>query len=256
MTTSLRHATHPLQLRAIEVVGTGYLRPLGVDALLPLLQVIGVVAPIGIDGMVVQLHDDGAHTIQEEAVVGHHQQCPVTPCQIALQPFYHLQIKVVGRLVEDQQVGLHQQHIGESHPLLLTATQLSHRLVEVTYLQLCQHLLCLQHFLLLPMMIETGIEDTLLRVELRGLLQETDCQVTTEDDITSVMSLLSRQYREQRRLTRAVFRYQAHLLPLSDTETDIAKQVQRAERLRQVLHVNVWGILRHYCLISLLICSM
>ena len=57
VSAGLWHATHPFQLRAIEVVGPGYLCPAVVEALLSLLQIIAVVATIGIDGLVVEFQN-------------------------------------------------------------------------------------------------------------------------------------------------------------------------------------------------------
>ena len=56
--------------------------------------------------MVVEFEDDVADTVEEVAVVRHHEQRLVAALQIALKPFYHLEVEVVCRLVEDEQVGL------------------------------------------------------------------------------------------------------------------------------------------------------
>ena len=239
VTTGLGHAAHPLQFRTIQVVGTCYLGALVVDTLLALLQIVGIIAPIGIDGAVVQLQDDRADTVQEEAVVGHHQQRAVAPLQIALQPFYHLQVQMVRRLVQYQQVGFRQQHVGQRHTLLLSAAELSHRLTEVAYLQLRQHLLGLQHLLFLTMMIETGVEHRLRRVERGCLLQEAHLQVAAEHDVALVVTLLAGEYREQRRLTRTVLRYQPHLLAFANREADVAEQLQSTERLAEMLNIKI-----------------
>ena len=189
------------------------------------------------DGLVVEFQNHRAHTVEEETVVGHHQQRLVAPVQETLQPFYHLQIQVVRRLVENQQVRVRYQHVGQRHTLLLSTAQLSHRLVQVAYLQLCQNLLCLQHLLRVALMMETSVEHALVGVEYRTLLKHAHLQVSSEDDIPRIIALLAREHRQQRRLTRTVLGYQSHLLPLGNRETDIAKQHQRAERLRQMLHV-------------------
>ena len=73
MTSGLWHPSHPFQFRTIEVIGTGYFCPFVVDTLLTFLQIIGVVATIGIDGTVVEFENHGAYTVEEETVVGHHQ---------------------------------------------------------------------------------------------------------------------------------------------------------------------------------------
>ena len=125
----LWHATHPLQFRTIEVVRTSYLRPAVVNTFLTFLQIVGVVAAIGIDGAVVQFKNDRANAVEEVAVVGHHQQRLVAARQKALQPLYHLQVEVVRRLVENQEVGFGNQHVGQCHTFLLSARELSHRLL-------------------------------------------------------------------------------------------------------------------------------
>ena len=63
MSPGLWHTAHPFQFCTVEVVGTGYLRPFIIDALLSFFQIIRVVAPIGIDGLIVEFKDDGAHTV-------------------------------------------------------------------------------------------------------------------------------------------------------------------------------------------------
>ena len=171
MSSCLWHPSHPFQLCTIEIVCPCYLRTTVVNAFLALLQIIGVITTIGIDSLVVQLQDNGTYPIQEETVMRHHQQCLISSCQIPLQPFYHLQVEMVGRLVKNQKVRFHQQHISKGYALLLSTTQLSHRLLQVTDLQSCQHLLRLQYFLRLSLMVETRIQHTLLRIECRRLLQ-------------------------------------------------------------------------------------
>ena len=63
MTAGLWHTTHPFQLRAIKVVGPCYLSPTVVEAFLSLLQIIAVVAAIGIDGLVVEFQDYRTDTV-------------------------------------------------------------------------------------------------------------------------------------------------------------------------------------------------
>ena len=237
MSTGLRHPSHPLQLRAVEIVGTGDLCPAVVDTLLTLLKVVTVVAPIGIDGLVVEFEDDGAYTVEEEPVVGDHQQRLIAPAKETLQPLDHLKVEVVRRLVEDQQVGLGDEHVGQCHALLLSARELSHRLLQVADLQLGEDLLGFQHLLLISLMIEAGIEDTLGGIEDGRLFEHTHPQVTTEDDVSRVVTLHTGEDGKQRRLARTVLRDQSHLLPFSDGEADVVEQYQRAERLRQLLHV-------------------
>ena len=237
VTTCLGHASHPLEFGAIEVVGARNLRPSVVDALLTLLQIVGVIAAIGIDGLVVEFENQSTDTVEEKTVVGDHQQRLTSTGKIALEPFNHLKVEMVGGFVEDQQIGLREQNIGQGHTLLLTTGQLSHGLLKVADLQLRQHLFRAQHLFWIPLMVEAGIEHALLRVEHGRLLQHAHLQVATEDDTAAVVTLLAREHGEQRRLARTVLGYQAHLLSLSNGEADILEEHQRAKRLGQVLYV-------------------
>ena len=82
MTTRLRHTPHPFEFGAVEIVGTGYLRPFVVETLLAFFQIVGVIAAIGIDSAVIEFEDHGADAIEEETVVGDHQQRPASAGQI------------------------------------------------------------------------------------------------------------------------------------------------------------------------------
>jgi hypothetical protein len=70
--------------------------------------------------------------------VGHHQQRHAAALQIAFQPFDHINVEVVGGLVENQQLGLVDHHFGESHALHLSARQLTDGLVHIDDFQLRQ----------------------------------------------------------------------------------------------------------------------
>ena len=139
---------------------------------------------------------------------------------------------MVGRLVKYQQVGLCQQYVGQCHSLLLTTTQLPHGLLQIANLQLGQYLFSPQHLLWVALMIEAGVKHSFLRVEDRRLLQHAHLQVTTEDDATTVIAFLAREYRQQCRLTRTILGYQSHLLPLANREADVAEQLQGTKRFR------------------------
>ena len=117
----LRHAPHPFKLSPVEVVGPGYLGPLVVYSLLAFFQIVAVVAAVGVYRVVVKLQDDVAHAVEEEAVVGDHKQRFVAPVQVALQPFYHFEVEMVGRLIQYQQVRVGDKHICQCHPFLLSS---------------------------------------------------------------------------------------------------------------------------------------
>ena len=191
MASCLRHPAHPLEFGAIEVVGACYLSPFVVEAFLTFFQIIGVIATIGVYGLVVEFEYHGTDTIEEEAVMGHHQQRSASASQIAFEPLNHLKIQVVGGLIKYQQIWLRQQHIGQCHALLLTTRELPHRLLQVADLKLRKYLFGLQHLLGIALMIEAGIEDTLLGVEHGRLLQHPYLQIATEDDTARIIALLA-----------------------------------------------------------------
>jgi hypothetical protein len=57
----------------------------------------------------VDLGDARRHAIEEVAVVGHQQQGAVPCAQAVLEPLRRARVEVVGRLVEDQQIGPRQE---------------------------------------------------------------------------------------------------------------------------------------------------
>ena len=61
--------------------------------------------------------------------------------QLTLQPLYHLQVQVVGRLVQDKQIGLRQQDVGQGYTLHLPAGKLRDGAVIILYVQFGQHAL-------------------------------------------------------------------------------------------------------------------
>ena len=144
---------------------------------------------------------------------------------------------MVRRFVKYQQVWFCQQHVGQSNAFLLTSTKFPHTLTEVANLQLRQHLLGFQHFLVLALMIETSIEHTLVRIKYRRLLQHAHFQVTTKHNTSLVVAFLTAEYGQQRRLTCTILCNQSYLLAFANRETDVAEQRQGTERLREVLYV-------------------
>ena len=94
------HPSHPVKLAAVEILGAGNAGVHGLHTFFALLQIVGVVAAIGIDGLAIEFEDDIADTFQEIAIVRHHEQGLATAAQVVLQPFYHADVKVVGWLVK------------------------------------------------------------------------------------------------------------------------------------------------------------
>ena len=66
------------------------------------LQIVGIVAAIGVGRAVVQLNNGLTHAIEEITIVRNEEQRLRVALQILLQPFNHLHIEMVSRLVENK----------------------------------------------------------------------------------------------------------------------------------------------------------
>ena len=89
-----------------------------------LLQVGRVVALVRVGPAAVELEDPLGHVVQEVPVVGDRDDGAGVLGQVLLQPLHALRVEVVGRLVEQQQVGLLQQQLAQRDPAALTAGEL------------------------------------------------------------------------------------------------------------------------------------
>ena len=237
MTSSLRLTTHPVQLSAIEILGMLDFCTQIIHALLALFQIVSIVSTIGVDGLIVEFQNGITYLIEEETVVRNHEDGLVATIQITLQPLYHLQVEVIGRLIEHQEVRLIYQHIGECHTLLLSSTQLSHRLVHIGDMQLCEDLLCLEHLFRIILMIEAGFQHAFLWIKLRRLFQIAHLQIASIDDITTLMSLLIHKDRHQCRFTRAIACHESHFLSFSYREGYFIKKNLCSKAFGEVLNV-------------------
>src|SRR6185312_2711854 len=72
----------------------------------------------------VQLEDPGGHVVQEVPVVGDGDDGAGVLGQVLLQPLHALRVQVVGRLVEQQQVGRLEQQLAQRDPAALTTGEL------------------------------------------------------------------------------------------------------------------------------------
>ena len=87
-------------------------------ALLEILRVVGVVLGDLAQRQVGDVRDDG---IEEVAVVRDHDDGSWIRYQIFLEPVTRLEIEMIGRLVEQQQIGLAEQQLRECEPHLPSA---------------------------------------------------------------------------------------------------------------------------------------
>ena len=121
MTSGLRHPSHPVEFRPVEVRGPRNLSPSHFEALGTMFEEVGIVALIGVNRLFVEFKNDGTNTIEEVAVVCDHQERDIRAREIVLEPLNHLQVEVVRRLVKDEQVRLHDERIGEGDTLQLAS---------------------------------------------------------------------------------------------------------------------------------------
>ena len=93
-----------------------------------------------VDGVVVQFVDVGADLVKEVAVVCDHEERERGDTKEVFEPLDHLNVKVVGRFVEDEQLRFTQEDIGKGHTLLLSARELVNGLAEVMDVQFAEYL--------------------------------------------------------------------------------------------------------------------
>ena len=207
----------------------------------------------------------------------HHQNADVRPAQIVLQPFGHLQIQMVGWLIENNQLRFQNQDISQGDPLQLAPRQLTDLLVEPVDIEFSQDLF--RPLLVIPrfqgihplqdpfqagmiltrdrrlifsdrthgliLREETGLQDRqVLRIGGR-LLQVANPQVFPEDNLSAVIALLTGYDVQKRRFSRSVLGDQADLLPLRHTKRYILEKNQVAKALGQFIYLKVTD---HYAL--------
>jgi len=175
---------------------------------------------------VVYLDDFGTDTVEKVTVMRHHQQTEVRTAKILFQPFGHVEIQMVGRLVQNQQIRFGNQSIGQSYPLKLSSGEMLHLLVKVPYLELRKYLFSLLFILPGLFMVHTyqqviqsrmsfgfhapfvllyQLHGTVTMVKagfqhgqffriLRILFQIINPEVTAEHNIAAIISLLSGEY--------------------------------------------------------------
>ena len=261
--SGLRLAAHPVQLLAEEVRGALHFGILCLDAFGAFLQIIIIVSFIRIDLLAVNLENLVADAVEEVAVVRYHQQTDIRPAQVALEPFGHLEVEVVRRLVEDNQLRVGNQDIRQRNPFQLPAGELPDTLLEVVNLQLSKDLL--RPLLIIPSLegihadqqilepplvapfhrllvfgneahrlvlgIETRLEDGHLLGITRSLLQIADAQIVAEDHRAAVVVLLPSDDVQERRLPAPIFGDKPNLLSLLNAEGNILEEHQVAEAL-------------------------
>ena len=115
---------HPLELLVDRPAPRGLLARLVLEAGALLLEPARVVALVGDPAAAVELEDPAGDVVEEVAVVGDRDDRAAVVAQVLLEPRHRLGVEVVGRLVEQQQVGLAQQQPAQRDPAALAAGEL------------------------------------------------------------------------------------------------------------------------------------
>ena len=264
MASSLRLSAHPVELFAIEVASSVDVGGCGCDALVALFEVVGVVAAVGVGRLVVEFDNGAAHSVEEVSVVGDKEEGLGVALQVFLQPLNHLQVKVIGGLVEDEKVGVGDEHRGQGHALLLSAREKADGFVEVGNLELREDLrgpqLHLRPFFIGVKGVDVGLQvrpffrneqrrelrlqacthrlsHRQSRIEVGRLLQHPDAQPLLKNNLPTVCPVFAGNQTEEGGLASTVARNEPHVLPFGHTERDVFEEHQVADALRQMLNI-------------------
>jgi len=90
-----------------------------------------VVAGIQLNLAIVNIRDMGADLIQEITVMGYHDNRVVKIDEEFFQPGDGIQIQMVGRLIQEQYVGIAEQRFGKKDLYLLASVQILHQGIMV-----------------------------------------------------------------------------------------------------------------------------
>ena len=116
----LIHSSSRLSVRWLRLL----LALLDLQAPRLLLQPARVVALVGHALAAIELQRPLRDVVEEVAVVRHQHDAAGIVLEVALQPGHRLRVQMVGRLVQQQDVGLGQQQLGQRHAPLLAAGEL------------------------------------------------------------------------------------------------------------------------------------
>ncbi len=264
------HSAHPVKLFAVKVVGAGNVGILCGDALSAFVEIVLVVAGVGIEVFAVEFKDRLAHVVEEVAVVRHHEQSLRGTLQIALEPFYHGEVEVVGRLVKHEQVGLSHQHVRQGHAFELSARKFVDGLRKIRDIEFRQDLLGAQlkvpcvaplHFVeergqarvalggeaLLVVAdklrefagpLKTGVDDGCSGFEHGRLFKDGDGGVAAHDDAALFVVLSAGENLQQGAFACAVVGDETHFLSVGNRKTDVVEEFECAEAFAQMLYVE------------------
>ena len=116
-----RPAHHPRQILLVQRRHLPLRSQREVQPLLLGLQVLFIISRITVNVCPIDLPNRIRHLVQEITVMRNHHDRALITRQLLLQPLDHLMIQVVGRLIQDQNIGRRQQSRCQRCPLPLSA---------------------------------------------------------------------------------------------------------------------------------------
>jgi hypothetical protein len=174
----------------------------------------------------VDLPGAGADGVQEPPVVGHGDEGAAAGGQMAGQPVDRLDVEMVGRLVEDQQVDLRDQQRGERGPATFTTRQRSHRPIEHIRTQQRRDDLA-KHPVAGPVVFGTITEHDGVhcrrRIEGVALVEQPDPQAACVRDPAGVRLLDAREHPDQGALSDPIAADDADPVAIGDTQRDVVE---------------------------------
>ena len=122
--TRFRSHTHPLQLtlQCLAALAGGFL--FHFHALGLLFQPAGIVTFPGDTFATVEFKNPACHMVEEVTVVGYGNHRTLVLLQMLFQPIDGFSVKVVGRFVQQQHIGLLQQQAAKCHTATLTSRKM------------------------------------------------------------------------------------------------------------------------------------
>ena len=243
------------------------------QALLFLVEPGGVIALVGNAAAVVELEDPAGDVVEEVAVVGDDQDGARIVAQMAFQPVHAFGVEMVGRLVEQQQLGLVEQQPAERDAAAFAAGELGHvgvvrraaqrvhrqidLAVEIPQVLGVDLVLELGHFVgglvrIIGRDLVVAVEQRLLggdalhhvlahglfRIELRLLLQVADARAFGDPALAGEVLVDAGHDAQQRRLAGAVDAEHADLGVRVEGQMDVIQHLLGGRiGLGQTLHV-------------------
>ena len=255
---ALRPAEH-LDLR-LHCAGPGRLGPEPVDELLQLLPLPLVVDArlfvylFFLEDLLVELlrrsrdlsyafavdgHDVGCHAVHERPVMGDEDQFGFPLPQEPAEPSDRDDIQVVGGLVEQQEVGLRDEHLCEVEPDLEAARKLHGGPFEMAFREAeaekdALHLVGFVRPVLAPRQRQAGLPEHAPLREEKSLGEIAHGIVPREIDASRIGLFLARDQSQQRGFPASVPAHETHALPFSYRERDVLEDDLRAVGLCQI----------------------